>query len=60
MLQKFGLGIDIVKVERFKNNPYSKMLFFGLSIKNIKRKSSNAIDGILSKVKNIVNNMPTS
>ena len=28
MLQKFGLGIDIVKVERFKNKPYSKNKIF--------------------------------
>ena len=28
MLQKFGLGIDIVKVERFKNKPYSRNKIF--------------------------------
>ena len=28
MLQKFGIGIDIVKIERFKNNPYSKNKIF--------------------------------
>ncbi len=28
MLQKFGIGIDIVKVERFQDKPYSKHKIF--------------------------------
>ena len=28
MLQKFGVGVDIVKVERFKDKPYSKHKIF--------------------------------